>query len=115
MKTKFMQFIASLWEGWGEVKQVVENQPETTPLAANPAAELVKSSPVSLTDRVNRFLQSAYDFRYNLLTEETEFRPAGQRDFAFLPVGKRNLNAFCIEAHAEGIPCWVPVRLLLLK
>lgn len=50
MKTKFMQFIASLWEGWGEVKQVVENQPETTPLAANPAAELVKSSPVSLTD-----------------------------------------------------------------
>ena len=36
-----MQFIASLWEGWGEVKQVVENQPETTPLAANPAAELV--------------------------------------------------------------------------
>ena len=67
-----MQFIASLWEGWGEVKQVVENQPETTPLAANPAAELVKSSPVSLTDRVNRFLQSAYDFRYNLLTEETD-------------------------------------------
>ena len=34
MKTKFMQFIASLWEGWGEMKQVVENQPETTPLAA---------------------------------------------------------------------------------
>lgn len=31
MKTKFMQFIVSLWEGWGEVKQVVENQPETTP------------------------------------------------------------------------------------
>ena len=24
MKTKFMQFIASLWEGWGEMKQVVE-------------------------------------------------------------------------------------------
>ena len=52
------------------------------------------------------FLTKRYDFRYNLLTEETEFRPAGQRDFAFLPVGKRNLNAFCIEAHAEGIPCW---------
>ena len=95
MKTKFMQFIASLWEGWGEVKQVVENQPETTPLAANPAAELVKSSPVSLTDRVNRFLQSAYDFRYNLLTEETEFRPAGKVGEGFSSVGKRELNTFC--------------------
>lgn len=106
MKTKFMQFIASLWEGWGEVKQVVENQPETTPLAANPAAELVKSSSVSLTDRVNRFLQSAYDFRYNLLTEETEFRPAGKVGEGFSSVGKRELNTFCLEAHARGIACW---------
>ena len=61
---------------------------------------------VRLTRQVMDFLTKRYDFRYNLLTEETEFRPAGQRDFAFLPVGKRNLNAFCIEAHAEGIPCW---------
>ncbi len=73
MKTKFMQFIAYLWEGWGEVTQAVENQPETISLAANPVAEPVKPSPVSLTDRVNRFLQSAYDFRYNLLTEGTEY------------------------------------------
>ena len=61
---------------------------------------------VRLTRQVMDFLTKRYDFRYNLLTEETEFRPAGQRDFAFLPVGKRNLNAFCIEAHTEGIPCW---------
>ena len=61
---------------------------------------------VRLTRQVMDFLTKRYDFRYNLLTEETEFRPTGQRDFAFLPVGKRNLNAFCIEAHAEGIPCW---------
>lgn len=102
MKTKFMQFIVSLWEGWGEVKQVVENQPETTPLAANPVAELVKSSPVSLTDRVNRFLQSAYDFRHNLLTEETEFRPAGKVGEGFSSVGKRELNTFALRPmHGE--------------
>ena len=35
-----------------------------------------------------------------------EFRAAGQRSAAFTPVGKRELNTFCIEAHAEGIPCW---------
>lgn len=61
---------------------------------------------VRLTRQVLDFLTKRYDFRYNLLTEETEFRPAGQRDAAFLPIGKRNLNTFCIEAHAEGIPCW---------
>ena len=43
---------------------------------------------VRLTRQVMDFLTKRYDFRYNLLTEETEFRPAGQRDFAFLPVGK---------------------------
>ena len=32
--------------------------------------------------------------------------PPGQRSAAFTPVGKRELNTFCIEAHAEGIPCW---------
>ena len=64
------------------------------------------STAVRLTRQVMDFLMERYDFRYNRLTEETEFRPAGQRDCAFQPVDKRNLNAFCIEAHAEGIPCW---------
>ena len=61
---------------------------------------------VRLTRQVMGFLTKRYDFRYNLLTEETEFRPAGRREVAFMPIGKRNLNTFCIEAHAEGIPCW---------
>lgn len=60
----------------------------------------------ALSCSVEEFLTSRYDFRYNLLTDETEFRPAGQRAAAFTPVGKRELNTFCLEAHAEGIPCW---------
>lgn len=60
----------------------------------------------ALSGDIEEFLTSRYDFRYNLLTDETEFRPAGQRSAAFTPVGKRELNTFCIEAHAEGIPCW---------
>ena len=59
-----------------------------------------------LTRNVKEFLTSRYDFRYNLLTDETEFRPAGQRTVPFTPIGKRELNALCIEAHDEGIPCW---------
>lgn len=60
----------------------------------------------ALSSDIGKFLTSHYDFRYNLLTGETEFRPTGQRTTPFVPVGKRELNTFCIEAHAEGIPCW---------
>ena len=56
--------------------------------------------------QVNRFLQTGYAFRYNRLTEETEYRPIGIADKAFLPVGKRELNSLCLEAHARGILCW---------
>ena len=59
------------------------------------------STVTALSGDIEEFLTSRYDFRYNLLTDETEFRPAGQRSAAFIPVGKRELNTFCIEAHAE--------------
>ncbi len=58
------------------------------------------------TEQVNHFLQTGYAFRYNRLTEETEYRPIGIADKAFLPVSKRELNSLCLEAHARGILCW---------
>lgn len=63
-------------------------------------------TPLRLTQEVREFLQANYDFRYNLLTEETEFRPAGKRNTAFTPISKRELNTFCMEAHEQGIGCW---------
>lgn len=74
--------------------------PRTTP------AEHKHSATTDLTLEVTRFLQHTYEFRYNQLTEETEFRPAGGVGETFSPVGKRELNSFCLRAHAEGIPCW---------
>ena len=71
-----------------------------------PAPDCPTHAPVRLTEQVNHFLQSTYDFRYNLLTEETEYRRARGAMTAFVPVGKRDLNSFCLEAHAQGIPCW---------
>ena len=61
---------------------------------------------VLLTQQVIDFLKVRYDFRYNLLTEETEFRPSCQREIPFCCISKRELNAFCLEAHKEGINCW---------
>ena len=65
-----------------------------------------RKQPVRLMQEVRTFLQERYDFRYNLLTEETEYRPAGKRGAAFEPIGKRELNTFCMEAHDRGIACW---------
>ena len=59
-----------------------------------------------LTESVDLFLKSHYDFRYNVLTEETEFRPLSGTKTEFRPIGKRELNTLCMEAHAEGISCW---------
>ena len=66
----------------------------------------VHKHPVFLTQQVIDFLKVRYDFRYNLLTEETEFRPSGRRDIPFCRIDKRELNTFCLEAHREGINCW---------
>lgn len=54
----------------------------------------------TLTQQVGDFLKSRYNFHYNLLPEETEFRPASERNTAFLLVGRRELNTLCIEARA---------------
>ena len=62
--------------------------------------------PVPLTQQVIDFLKTRYDFRYNLLTEETEFRPSSQQNVSFCRIDRRELNTFCLEAHKEGINCW---------
>lgn len=56
--------------------------------------------------KVEQFLQQGYEFRFNILTEVTEFRqrenPAGD----FRAVGQRELNSLCIAARKSGIDCW---------
>ena len=79
--------------------------PDTAPPTGK-KKETEQKQPVRLTQEVRTFLQKQYDFRYNLLTEETEYRPANKRAVPFEPVGKRELNTFCMEAHDQGISCW---------
>ncbi len=60
----------------------------------------------SLTESVETFLRSRYDFRYNVLTEETEYRLLERMEEGFSPVNQRVLNTLCLEAHESGISCW---------
>ena len=64
----------------------------------------VKNKKHSLLDTLQEYLFTNYDFRFNLLTEQTEYSPKGTTDFKL--ADQRALNTLCIEARAMGINCW---------
>ena len=77
---------------------------ETAPKADGKAA---RPATTEMEERLEGFLSTRYDFRFNLLTEVTEFRPRTEGgETPFRPATERDLNALCIEAHRRGIACW---------
>ena len=65
--------------------------------------------------KLEEYLNGNYDFRFNLLTEQPEYRKKG--DEVFAQADQRMLNTFCMEASEQGINCWNKdvSRLLLSK
>ncbi len=55
---------------------------------------------------VEDFLKQRYEFRYNLLTEVTEFKKKNLNKAFYRSVGQRELNSLCLEARRNGIDCW---------
>ena len=64
------------------------------------------SAVTALSGDIEEFLASRYDFRYNLLTAETEFRPAGQRSAAFTHLD-RNFNLSCFDLSAKFLGIFI--------
>ena len=58
------------------------------------------------------FLQQHYAFRYNLLTERTEYarfdggEATGKRSLSYKPIDPRTMNGIAIDAMKSGIDCW---------
>ena len=75
-------------------------------------AKAVQSEPPSpkaagLESALSGFLAERYEFRFNMLTEATEFRSKSDKgNGTFRPATERDLNAICLEAHRHGIGCW---------
>lgn len=79
----------------------------TSPMETKEGKEKDTSSKTkNLTENVESFLKSHYEFRYNVLTEETEFRSLERMSEGFQSVNQRVLNTLCLEAHEAGIACW---------
>ena len=83
---------------WLGVSHIETNEPmklaKTTQLKKEPMLQCLED-----------YLMSHYDFRFNVLTEQTEFRSKESGE-PYRLVDQRVLNTFCIEAKAEGINCW---------
>lgn len=59
-----------------------------------------------LTCRIEQFIRENYLFRYNVMTEVTEYKGIDDLAGNFQPVTQRELNTFCMEARKSGINCW---------
>ena len=102
MMKRMMDFLKK-WFGEKKVSVVERPMEESVKVEMS-----VKSEPsprkLSLLDDLEAYLFSKYEFRFNVLTEQTEFRPKGEGSFRF--VDQRVLNTFCMEARKQGINCW---------
>ena len=99
------EMILKFWKRWfgkesaGQVANPVCHEAEAEVTKTEKPAS---SSP--MLERLEAYLFSHYDFRFNVLTEQTEYSPKGQVNFKL--ADQRALNTLCIEARAAGINCW---------
>ena len=89
--------IKEIWRKWfgKEHEQTVEKAIQSTEK---------KERTNHMLQKLEAYLFSLYDFRFNLLTEQTEYAPKGGK--LYQQVDQRTLNTLCINARTQGIPCW---------
>lgn len=68
-----------------------------------PGSPLVADIP--LMRQIEEFLSAHYEFRFNQLTEQPEYRRKRSRG-SFIMADQRAVNTLCIEAQLQGINCW---------
>ena len=99
------EMILKFWKKWfgretaGQVVNALGKETE----AVTPKAEK-NSTPSPMLERLEAYLFAHYDFRFNVLTEQSEYAPKGYNHYQL--VDQRALNTLCIEARAAGINCW---------
>ena len=59
-----------------------------------------------VTESIHVYLTTHFELRYNVLTEQTEYRPIGGRLVDFQPMDQRQVNTLCIEIRRDGVNCW---------
>lgn len=93
---------------WGQLwlRFLKPNGPITIPHQTEGKAKRFSDNNSILQKSLETFLQEIIEFRFNLLSEETEYRYKRSEADRFYPVTQRDLNSICMEARRMGIDCW---------
>ena len=94
-----------IWKKWFGKKGVETSLNETMDVSVKTrekAETTFKNS--SLLDNLEACLFDRYDFRFNVLTEQTEYAPKVTSTYEL--VDQRVLNTLCLVARKNGINCW---------
>ena len=59
-----------------------------------------------VTNGIHVNLTSRFELRFNVITEQTEYRPIGGTLDQFKPMDQRAVNTLCIELRNSGVDCW---------
>ncbi len=86
------------------LKWVIDEQ--STMTNANPRKEKAVLKTTEMMQTLEQFLEKQYEFRFNRMTEETEYRKRHTAAKLFKTISQRELNTFCLEARKAGIDCW---------
>ena len=97
--------ILKIWKKWfGRKAEQVVNSENVQMGVSVPKAKEKQRAVTPMLEKLEAYLFKVYDFRFNVLTEQTEFRPKGEGDFHL--VDQRVLNTLCMKARKQGINCW---------
>ena len=101
------EMILKIWQKWFGEKEVLKQESQASCDLHTPShSREGKQNKVSRTmlEDLEVCLFSNYVFRFNVLTEQTEFCKKGEKVFHL--VDQRALNTFCMEARKQGVNCW---------
>lgn len=59
-----------------------------------------------IQQKMEQYLLNRYHFRFNVLTEQTEYSKKGNGTPIYKVISQRTLNSLCLEARASHINCW---------
>ena len=59
-----------------------------------------------IQQKLEQYLLSRYHFRFNVLTEQTEYCKKDDDTPKYKVISQRTLNSLCLEARARHINCW---------
>jgi predicted P-loop ATPase len=96
-----MKKVMELWKKWFGRRDVSVVENVAKEISIKTEKNVRKSS---LLEDLEIYLFKVYDFRFNVLTEQTEYRKKGESVFHL--VDQRVLNTLCMKVRKQGINCW---------